>query len=115
MTVTIFHNPSCGTSRNTLAMIRQSGIEPVVIEYLKTPLDRASLVALIDAMGGGARALLREKESVYGELGLGDPALGDDALIDAIVAHPILMNRPIVETAKGTRLCRPAETVIELL
>jgi arsenate reductase len=115
MTVTIFHNPSCGTSRNTLAMIRQSGIEPVVIEYLKTPPDRARLVALIEAMGGGARALLREKESVYGELGLGDPALGDDALIDAIVAHPILMNRPIVGTAKGTRLCRPAETVIELL
>ncbi|MDR6660480.1 arsenate reductase [Tardiphaga robiniae] len=113
MTVTIFHNPACGTSRNTLAMIRQSGIEPVVIGYLKTPPDRARLVALIDAMGGGARALLREKESVYGELA--DPALGDDALIDAIIAHPILMNRPIVETPKGTRLCRPADVVLGLL
>ncbi len=115
MTVTIFHNPSCGTSRNTLAMIRQSGIEPVVIDYLKMPPDRARLVALIGAMGGGVRALLREKESVYGELGLADPSLGDDALIDAIIAHPILMNRPIVETPKGTRLCRPADVVLELL
>jgi arsenate reductase len=115
MTVTIFHNPSCGTSRNMLAMIRQSGIEPVVIDYLKTPPDRGRLVALIGAMGGGVRALLREKESVYGELGLADPSLGDDALIDAIIAHPILMNRPIVETSKGTRLCRPADVVLELL
>lgn len=115
MTVTIFHHPSCGTSRNTLAMIRQSGIEPVVIDYLKMPPDRARLVALIGAMGGGVRALLREKESVYGELGLADPSLGDDALIDAIIAHPILMNRPIVETSKGTRLCRPADMVLELL
>lgn len=115
MTVTIFHNPACGTSRTTLAMIREHGAEPVVIDYLKTPPDRAQLVALVEAMGGGARVLLREKERIYGELELADPALGDDALIDAIIAHPVLMNRPIVETPKGTRLCRPAETVLELL
>ncbi|MGM4891439.1 arsenate reductase (glutaredoxin) [Tardiphaga sp. 839_C3_N1_4] len=114
MAVTIFHNPSCGTSRNTLAMIRQSGIEPVVIDYLKTSLDRDRLQVLANAIGG-ARELLREKEGVYGELGLADPALGDDALIDAIIAHPILMNRPIVETPKGTRLCRPADVVLGLL
>jgi arsenate reductase len=90
-------------------MIRQSGIEPVVIEYLKTPPDRARLVALIEAVGGGARVLLREKENVYGELGLGDPALGDDALIDAIVAHPVLLNRSSVTTPKGARVCRPRE------
>jgi arsenate reductase len=114
MTITIFHNPSCGTSRNALAVIRERGVEPVVIDYLKTPADRACLRKLADALGG-VRALLREKERIYGELGLGDPALDDDALIDAISAHPILLNRPIVETPKGTRVCRPAEVVPEIL
>jgi arsenate reductase len=114
MTVTIFHNPRCGTSRHTLAMIRERGIEPVVIDYLKTPPDRACLRMLADQIGG-ARALLREKEPTYGDLGLGDVSLNDDALIDAIVAHPILLNRPVVATAKGARVCRPAETVFELL
>jgi arsenate reductase len=115
MTVTIYHNPSCGTSRNTLAMIRASGEEPVVIEYLKTPPDRERLVALIAAMGITPRQLLREKGTPYAELGLGDPALTDDAIIDAMMAHPILINRPIVETPKGTRLCRPSEAVLDLL
>jgi arsenate reductase len=115
MTVTIYHNPSCGTSRNTLAMIRASGEEPVVIEYLKTPPDRERLVALIAAMGITPRALLREKGTPYAELGLGDPALSDDAIIDAMMAHPILINRPIVETPRGTRLCRPSEAVLDLL
>ncbi|MDB5616909.1 MAG: arsenate reductase [Tardiphaga sp.] len=87
----------------------------MVVDYLKSPPDREQLVALIDAIGGGARALLRDKERIYGELGLGDPSLGDDALIDAILAHPVLMNRPIVTTPKGTRLCRPADMVLELL
>lgn len=115
MTVTIYHNPSCGTSRNTLAMIRASGEEPVVIEYLKTPPDRERLIALIAAMGITPRALLREKGTPYAELGLGDPALSDDAIIDAMMAHPILINRPIVETPRGTRLCRPSEAVLDLL
>ena len=115
MTVKIYHNPSCGTSRNTLAMIRASGEEPVVIEYLKTPPDRERLVALIAAMGITPRQLLREKGTPYAELGLGDPALTDDAIIDAMMAHPILINRPIVETPKGTRLCRPSEAVLDLL
>ncbi len=115
MTITIYHNPACGTSRNTLAMIRQSGEEPVVVEYLKTPPSRDKLVALIAAMGGSPREILREKGTPYAELGLGDPGLSDDALIDAMLAHPILINRPIVETPKGTRLCRPSERVLELL
>jgi arsenate reductase len=115
VTVTIYHNPACGTSRNTLAMIRASGEEPVVIEYLKTPPDRARLTQLIAAMGIAPRALLREKGTPYAELGLGNPALGDDVLLDAMLAHPILINRPIVETPKGTRLCRPSELVLELL
>ena len=115
MTVTIYHNPACGTSRNTLAMIRQSGEEPVVIEYLKTPPTRAKLVALLRAMDIPARALLREKGTPYAELGLADPKWTDDELIDFMIAHPILMNRPIVETAKGTRLCRPSEAVLEIL
>lgn len=115
MTITIYHNPDCGTSRNTLAMIRQSGVEPVVIEYLKTPPDRARLTALIAAMGIGVRGLLREKGTPYGELGLGDATLGDEALLDAMLANPILINRPIVETPKGTRLCRPSEAVLALL
>ena len=115
MTVTIYHNPSCGTSRNTLAMIRQSGEEPVIVEYLKHPPDRARLRALADAMGISIRGLLREKGTPYAELGLGDPGRTDDELLDAVLAHPILMQRPIVETPKGTRMCRPSETVLELL
>jgi len=115
LTVTIYHNPSCGTSRNTLAMIRQSGEEPEVIEYLKTPPSRARLVDLIKAMGISPRALLREKGTPYAELGLGDPKWSDDDLIDAMLAHPILINRPIVVTPRGVRLCRPSERVLELL
>jgi len=115
MSVTIYHNPACGTSRNTLAMIRQSGEEPEVIEYLKTPPDRARLVELIKAMGISARALLREKGTPYTELGLADPKWSDDQLIDFMLAHPILINRPIVVTPKGTRLCRPSEAVLDLL
>lgn len=115
MTVTIWHNPACGTSRNTMAMIRASGVEPVVIEYLKTPPSRERLVSLIAAMGITPRQLLREKGTPYGELGLGDAALTDEAILDAMMAHPILINRPIVETPRGTRLCRPSETVLALL
>lgn len=115
MSVTIYHNPACGTSRNTLAMIRQSGIEPVVIEYLKTPPSREKLVELIQAMGISTRALLREKGTPYRNLGLDDAKWSDDELIDQMLAHPILINRPIVETPKGTRLCRPSEAVIDLL
>jgi arsenate reductase len=115
MTVTIYHNPACGTSRNTLAMIEASGETPMVIEYLKTPPDRVRLQELIAAMGIAPRALLREKGTPYAELGLADPTLGDDALLDAMLAHPILINRPIVETPKGTRLCRPSELVLGLL
>lgn len=115
MSVTIYHNPACGTSRNTLAMIRQSGVEPDVIEYLKTPPSRERLVELIGALGTSARALLREKGTPYRELGLDDPKWSDDELIDQMLAHPILINRPIVVTAKGTRLCRPSEAVIDLL
>ena len=115
MTVTIYHNPSCGTSRNTLAMIRQSGAEPEVIEYLKTPPSRARLVELIAAMGISSRALLREKGTPYAELGLADPKWSDGELIDAMLAHPILINRPIVVTPRGVRLCRPSELVLALL
>jgi arsenate reductase (glutaredoxin) len=115
MSVTIYHNPSCGTSRNTLAMIRQSGEEPEIIEYLKTPPDRAKLRELINAMGISVRALLREKGTPYAELGLADPKWSDDELIDFMLAYPILINRPIVVTAKGTRLCRPSEAVLDLL
>lgn len=115
MSVTIYHNPACGTSRNTLAMIRQSGAEPVVVEYLKTPPSREKLVELIQAMGVSARALLREKGTPYRDLGLDDAKWSDDELIDQMLAHPILINRPIVETPKGTRLCRPSEAVIDLL
>jgi len=115
LTVTIYHNPACGTSRNTLAMIRQSGEEPHVIEYLKTPPARDELIKLIKAMGITPRELLREKGTPYAELGLGDPSLTDDALIDAMMAHPILINRPIVETEKGAALCRPSEKVLSLL
>jgi arsenate reductase len=115
MSVTIYHNPSCGTSRNTLAMIRQSGELPEVIEYLKTPPSRARLIELIAAMGITVRALLREKGTPYAELGLADPKWSDDQLLDFMQAHPILINRPIVVTPKGTRLCRPSEAVLDLL
>jgi arsenate reductase len=115
MSVTIYHNPDCGTSRNTLAIIRNSGIEPEVIEYLKTPPTRDRLVALIAAMGIPVRALLRDKGPLYDELGLATPTWSDDALIDIMVAHPILINRPIVVSDKGVRLCRPSEMVFELL
>lgn len=115
MSVTIYHNPSCGTSRNTLAMIRQSGEEPEIIEYLKTPPDRAKLRELINAMGISVRALLREKGTPYAELGLADLKWSDDELIDFMLAYPILINRPIVVTEKGTRLCRPSEAVLDLL
>jgi arsenate reductase (glutaredoxin) len=115
MTVTIYHNPACGTSRNTLAMIRQSGEEPEVIEYLKNPPSRERLVELIAAMGIAPRELLRRKGTPYEELGLDDPKWGDDELIDFMVAHPILINRPIVVTEKGVRLCRPSEIVLEIL
>jgi arsenate reductase (glutaredoxin) len=115
MSVTIYHNPACGTSRNTLAMIRQSGEELEIIEYLKTPPSRARLIELVDAMGISVRALLREKGTPYAELGLADPKWSDDELIDFMLAHPILINRPIVVTPKGAKLCRPSEAVLELL
>lgn len=114
MSVIIYHNPACGTSRNTLAMVRASGVEPEVIEYLKTPPSRARLIELIAAMGD-ARALIREKGTPYEELGLANPDLSQDALIDAMLQHPILINRPIVVTAKGVKLCRPSELVLSLL
>jgi len=113
--VTIYHNPGCGTSRNTLALIRNAGIEPVVIQYLNTPPDRATLKDLIQRMGCTARALLREKGTPYIELGLDLPHWSDAQLIEHMLAHPILINRPIVVTHKGARLCRPAEVVLELL
>jgi arsenate reductase len=115
MPITIYHNPACGTSRNTLAMVRASGVEPEVIEYLKSPPSRARLTELIAAMGGDARALIREKGTPYEELGLANPDLSQDALIDAMLQHPILINRPIVVTAKGVKLCRPSELVLSLL
>jgi arsenate reductase (glutaredoxin) len=115
MSVTIYHNPDCGTSRNTLAMIRQSGVDPTVIEYLKTPPSREKLVELIKAMGIPVRALLREKGTPFHELSLDDPKWSDDELIDHMLAHPILINRPIVATPKGAKLCRPSEAVLELL
>jgi arsenate reductase len=115
MSVTIYHNPDCGTSRNTLAMIRQSGEEPQIIEYLKNPPSRARLIEMIEAMGISVRALLREKGTPYAELGLADPKWRDDQLIDFMLAHPILINRPIVVTAKGIKLCRPPELVLDLL
>ena len=115
MTVIIYHNPACGTSRNTLAMIRNAGIEPHVIEYLKTPPSRALLVQLIDRAGMTPRELLREKGTPYVELGLGDETLTDDALVDAMMAHPILINRPLVVSPLGVKLCRPSEAVLDLL
>ena len=115
MSVTIYHNPACGTSRNTLAMIRQSGCQPEVIDYVKHPPSRARLGELIQAMGISVRELLREKGTPYAELGLADPKWSDDELIDFMLAHPILINRPVVVTAKGVRLCRPSERVLDLL
>jgi arsenate reductase len=113
--ITIYHNPHCGTSRNTLGLIRNSGAEPEVIEYLKDPPSRERLVQLIAAMGLEVRDLLRRKGTPFDELGLEDPALTDDQLLDAMLAHPILINRPIVETPLGTKLCRPSEAVLEIL
>jgi len=113
--VIIYHNPECGTSRNTLAMIRNAGIEPHVIEYLKTPPARALLLQLIARAGLTPRALLREKGTPYAELELGDPTLSDAQLVDAMMAHPILINRPIVVSPLGVRLCRPSETVLDIL
>jgi arsenate reductase len=113
--VTIYHNPDCGTSRNTLALIRNAGIEPTIIEYLKTPPSRETLVSLIDRMGTRARALLREKGTPYHELALGRADLTDDELVDAMIEHPILINRPIVMTPLGVRLCRPSEAVLDIL
>ncbi|MCX5591655.1 arsenate reductase (glutaredoxin) [Alcaligenes endophyticus] len=113
--VTIYHNPDCGTSRNALAMIRNAGIEPTIIEYLKTPPDRPTLLSLIIAMGQPARSLLREKGTPYAQLKLDDPKWSDEALIDFMLQYPILINRPIVVTTLGVRLCRPSEIVLEIL
>lgn len=113
--VTIYHNPKCGTSRNVLALIRNTGVEPEVIEYLKTPPSRETLVELVARMAVPVRDVMRAKEKLYDELALGNPALGDDALIDAMLAHPVLINRPIVVTTLGTRLCRPSEAVLDIL
>lgn len=115
MTVTIYHNPSCSTSRNVLAMIRDAGIEPVIVQYVKNPPTREKLKALIKAMGIPVRGLLRQRGTPYDDLGLGDPKWTDDELIGFMLEHPILINRPVVETGKGVRLCRPPETVREIL
>ncbi|CAN7600381.1 arsenate reductase (glutaredoxin) [Devosia sp. LjRoot3] len=115
MTVTIYHNPECGTSRNTLAMIRQSGVEPTVIEYLRNPPSRERIVELVSAAGITLRQAIRQKDTPYEALGLGDQSLTDDALLDAIGQHPVLLNRPFVETPIGTRLCRPSEVVLDIL
>ncbi len=115
MTITIYHNPDCGTSRNVLALIRNSGAEPTIVEYLKTPPSRRDLADLIARMGIPVRALLRRKGTPYDELGLDDASLSDDALLDAMMAHPILINRPIVVTPNGVKLCRPSETVLDIL
>jgi arsenate reductase len=115
MDITIFHNPRCGTSRNTLALIRESGIEPRVVEYLAAPPTRAELADLVARSGLPVREVVRSKEPLFAELGLDDPAVGDEALLDAMAANPILINRPIVVTPKGVRLCRPAELVREIL
>ena len=113
--ITIYHNPTCGTSRNVLALIRNTGAEPEVIEYLKNPPTREKLLELIARMGIPVRDAMRQKEALYAGLGLDNPALGDDALVDAMLAHPILINRPIVATPLGTRLCRPSEAVLDIL
>lgn len=115
MDVIIYHNPACGTSRNTLGLVRNAGVEPHVIEYLKCPPSREMLVRLIERMGVAVRDVIRQKGTPYDDLGLGNPSLSDDALIDAMIEHPILINRPIVVTPKGVMLCRPSEKVIDLL
>jgi arsenate reductase len=115
VSVTIYHNPACGTSRNVLALIRNAGVEPTVIEYLKTPPDRETLGSLIRRMGITPRALLREKGTPYAELGLGDAHWSDAELVDQMVAHPILINRPVVVTPWGVKLCRPSEAVLDIL
>jgi arsenate reductase len=113
--ITIYHNPACGTSRNTLAMIRNSGVEPRIVKYLKTPPSREQLVELMRQMDIPVRDLIRQKGTPYYELGLDDPKLSDDELIDQMIAHPILINRPIVITPKGAKLCRPSELVLDIL
>jgi arsenate reductase (glutaredoxin) len=113
--VTIYHNPDCGTSRNALTLIRNADIEPTIIEYLKTPPDRETLKSLLERMGMKPRALLREKGTPFAELALGNPALSEDELLDAMLAHPILINRPIVSTPWGVKLCRPSEAVLDIL
>lgn len=113
--IVIYHNPECGTSRNALAMIRNAGIEPHVVEYLKTPPSRAMLVGLIERAGLAPRALLREKGTPFAELGLADETFSDDALVDAMMAHPILINRPLVVSPLGVKLCRPSEAVLDLI
>jgi arsenate reductase len=113
--IVIYHNPACGTSRNTFGLIRNAGIEPHVVEYLKTPPSRALLVELIDRAGIALRDLLREKGTPYAELGLGDASLSDDVLVDAMIEHPILINRPLVASPPGVKLCRPSEAVLDLL
>ena len=115
MDVVIYHNPACGTSRNTLALIRHVGIEPHVVEYLKAPPSRAMILGLVERMGVPLRSLLREKGTPFAEMGLGDPALTDDQLLDAIEAHPILLNRPIIVSPLGVKLCRPSEAVLDIL
>ncbi len=115
MNITIYHNPKCGTSRNTLAMIRHAGFEPTIIEYLKNPPTREELVQLIADAGIGVREVMRSKETIFSELGLSDVNLSDDQLIDAMMAHPILINRPIVVSELDTKLCRPSEVVLDIL
>ena len=115
MSVTIYHNPACGTSRNTLGLIRNAGVEPVVIDYLQRPPDRVTLVELIGKAGLTVRAAIRQNGTPYQELGLDDPAVSDDQLLDAMLAHPILINRPFVVTPAGVRLCRPSELVLDIL
>ena len=113
--VTIYHNPKCGTSRNTLGLIRNAGIEPTIVEYLEHTPGREQLLAMIRAAGISVREALRQKEAAYAELGLGDPQLSDDQLLDAMLRHPILINRPFVVTERGTKLCRPSELVLDIL
>lgn len=115
MKATIYHNPKCGTSRNTLAILRHAGIEPTVIEYLNTPPDRVTLLRLLVDAGLTPREAARQKETLFGELGLNDPSVSDEAVIDAMLANPILINRPFVVTDRGTRLCRPSEVVLEII
>jgi arsenate reductase len=115
MDITIYHNPRCGTSRNTLALIRNTGVEPTVVDYLSAPPDRATLAAMIASAGLSVREAMRSKEQIFTDLGLGDPAVSDDALLDAMLANPVLINRPFVVTPEGVRLCRPSELVLDIL